>query len=111
MHLNIICPFCDRKHPVPFDFDDVYNCDCGASYWIGSSSLLENEMTMISKSVLPGDLVQITEEEELGLCQVVVNKEFEQLISIIQSMEETPEMRFCKYDPSVRLAIVWMKRP
>ena len=21
MHLNIICPFCDRKHPVPFDFD------------------------------------------------------------------------------------------
>ena len=68
-------------------------------------------MTMISKSVLPGDLVQITEEEEFGLCQVVVNKEFEQLISLIQSMEETPEMRFCKYDPSAQLALVWMKRP
>ncbi|NIR14162.1 MAG: hypothetical protein GWN86_09480, partial [Desulfobacterales bacterium] len=51
------------------------------------------------------------EEEELGLCQVVVNKEFDQLISLIQSMNETPEMRFCKYDPSAQLALVWMKRP
>ena len=67
-------------------------------------------MTMVSKSVLPGDLERLTEEEELGLCQVVVNKEFDQLISLIQS-DETPEMRFCKYDPSAQLALVWMKRP
>ncbi|MDH3556044.1 MAG: hypothetical protein OES18_09370 [Deltaproteobacteria bacterium] len=110
MHLNIICPFCDGKHPVPFDFDDVYDCDCGASYWIGSSNLLENEMTIVSKSVLPGDLLRLTEEEEMGLCQVVVNKEFDQLISLIQS-DETPEMRFSKYDRSSQLALVWMKRP
>lgn len=110
MHLNIICPFCDGKHPVPFDFDDVYDCDCGASYWIGSSNLLENEMTMVSKSVLPSDLVRLTDEEDLGLCQVVVNKEFDQLISLIQS-DETPEMRFSKYDRSAQLALVWMKRP
>jgi len=44
------------------------------------------------------------------LCEVVVNKEFDQLISLIQS-DETPEMRFCKYDPSAQLALVWMKRP
>ncbi|MGB7067111.1 MAG: hypothetical protein WBF55_18375, partial [Syntrophobacteria bacterium] len=106
----IICPFCDGKHPVPFDFDDVYDCDCGASYWIGSSNLLENEMTIVSKSVLPSDLVRLTEEEEMGLCQVVVNKEFDQLISLIQS-DETPEMRFSKYDRSAQLALVWMKRP
>ncbi len=110
MHLNIICPFCDGKHPVPFDFDDVYDCDCGASYWIGSSNLLENEMTMVSKSVLPGDFLRLTEEEEMGFCQVVVNKEFDQLISLIQS-DETPEMRFSKYDRSAQLALVWMKRP
>ena len=110
MHLNIICPFCDGKHPVPFDFDDVYDCNCGASYWIGSSNLLENEMTMVSKSVLPSDLVRLTDEEDLGLCQVVVNKEFDQLISLIQS-DETPEMRFSKYVRSAQLALVWMKRP
>jgi hypothetical protein len=110
MHLNIICPFCDGKHPVPFDFDDVYDCDCGASYWIGSSNLLENQMTMVSKSVLPGDFLRLTEEEEMGFCQVVVNKEFDQLISLIQS-DETPEMRFSKYDRSAQLALVWMKRP
>jgi len=54
--------------------------------------------------------VRLTEEEDMGLCQVVVNKEFDQLISLIQS-DETPEMRFSKYDRSAQLALVWMKRP
>ena len=51
MHLNIVCPFCERKHPVPVDFDDVYNCDCGACYRIFSSNLVEDGMTIITNDV------------------------------------------------------------
>ncbi len=111
MLLNIVCPFCDRKHPIPLDFDDVYNCDCGACYRICSSNLLDDEITMIDKGVLPSDLLFLSEEEQMGFCQVVVNREFERLISLKQSVDETSEMRFCKYDPSVELALVWMRRP
>ena len=112
MHLNIVCPFCERKHPVPLDFDDVYSCGCGASYRICSSSnLLDDEMTMAAKNVLSSDLSFLPEEEEMGFCQVVVNREFDRLISLKQSVDETSEMRFCKYDPSAELALVWLRRP
>jgi hypothetical protein len=113
MHLNIVCPFCERKHPVPLDFDDVYKCGCGANYRICSSSnLLDDEMTtMAAKNVLASDLSILSDEEEMGFCQVVVNREFDRLISLKQSVDETSEMRFCKYDPSAQLALVWLRRP
>jgi hypothetical protein len=47
----------------------------------------------------------------MGLCQVVVNREFERLISLKQSVGGAGEMRFCKYDPSAELALVWLRRP
>jgi hypothetical protein len=111
MILNIVCPFCERKHPIPMDFDDVYTCDCGACYRICSSNLLENGLTLIAKEVWETDYLPLPEEEEMGFCQVVVNREFDQLISLRQSMGEPSEMRFCKYDPSAELALVWLKRP
>jgi hypothetical protein len=111
MILNIVCPFCERNHPIPIDFDDVYTCDCGACYRICPSTFLEGGMTMIAKDVWESDCLPLPEEEEMGFCQVVVNREFDRLISLKQSMDETSEMRFCKYDPSTELALVWMKRP
>ena len=111
MHLNIVCPFCERKHPVPVDFDDVYNCDCGACYRICSSNFVENDMTIITNDVGASRFLPFLEEEELGFCQVIVNREFDRLISLKQAMDETSQMRFCKYDPSAELALVWMKRP
>ena len=93
------------------DFDDVYTCDCGACYRICSSNLLENGLTLIAKEVWEADYLPLPEEEEMGFCQVVVNREFDQLISLKQSMGEPSEMRFCKYDPSAELALVWLKRP
>ena len=111
MILNLVCPFCDRKHPVPIDFDDVYNCDCGACYRICSTGFLQGENTSIDEDILEEDYLPLREEEEMGFCQVVVNREFEKLISLKQSVDDTSEMRFCKYDPSAELALVWMKRP
>ena len=111
MHLNIVCPFCERKHPVPLDFDDVYTCDCGACYRICSSDLLDDDMAFMAKSVLPSDLLFLSAEEEMGFCQVVVNRDFDRIISLKQSVDEASEMRFCKYNPSAELALVWMKRP
>ncbi len=111
MILNIVCPFCETKHPIPIDFDDVYTCDCGACYRICSSAPFENDMTMIAKDVWENDCLPLPEEEEMGFCQVVVNREFDRLISLKQAMDETSEMRFCKFDPSAELALVWMKRP
>ena len=62
MILNIVCPFCERKHPVPMDFDDVYTCDCGACYRICSSNLLENGLTLIAKEVWETDYLPLPEE-------------------------------------------------
>ena len=111
MHLNIVCPFCERKHPVPLDFDDVYSCACGARYRICSSDLLDDDIDFMAKSVMPSDLLFLSAEEEMGFCQVVVNREFDRIISLKQSVDETSEMRFCKYNPTAELALVWMKRP
>lgn len=111
MHLNIVCPFCERKHPIPIDFDDVYNCDCGACYRICSSDLLDYGMSMITNDVWPSHLLPFLEEEEMGFYEVVVNREFDRLISLNQSMDEMSQIRFCKYNPSAELALVWMKRP
>ncbi|MFP3870938.1 MAG: hypothetical protein ACLFVT_08700 [Syntrophobacteria bacterium] len=111
MILNIVCPFCERQHPVPTDFDSVYACNCGACYKICSSSVLEKGMRKLAGEIWDEDPLPLVEDEEVGFCQVVVNPEFDQLISLKQSMDETSEMRFCKYDPSAELALVWMKRP
>ena len=135
MILHIVCPFCDREHPIPLDFDDVYDCGCGACYRICSSTLLEKGMNPIDShnwddnhlmysaepldkprqttvgGIWGGNPLPLFEDEEMGLCQVVVDREFDQLISLKQCMDDISEMRFCKYDPSAELALVWMKRP
>jgi hypothetical protein len=111
MVLTIVCPFCERKHPIPTNFDWVYNCDCGGSYKICNSDLLGNTTTLMARDTWDSDFLPLPEEEELEFCEVVVNREFDQLISLKQSMDDVSEMRFCKYDPSMELALVWMKRP
>jgi hypothetical protein len=111
MILNIVCPFCDQEHPVPTDFDCVYACDCGACYKICSSTLLERGMRRLAREVWDEDCLPVGEAEDTGFCQVVVNREFDQLLSLKQDMDTTSELRFCKYDPSSELALVWMKRP
>ena len=111
MILNIVCPFCESQHPVPIDFDDVYTCGCGACYRICSTNFPVSEMTTISNNIGENDCLVLPEEEQMGFCQIVVNREFDQLISLKQSMDDTSEMRFCKFDPSAELALVWMKRP
>lgn len=108
MIISVVCPFCERAYPVPTDFDSVYSCDCGASYKICSTDLLKKGMTTIATELGESPILEEAEEE---LCQVVVNHEFEQLISLKQSVDDPSQMRFCKYDPSVELALVWMKRP
>ena len=111
MMLNIVCPFCKTKHPIPTDFDNVYTCSCGGCYWVSSTYLQENEMAMVPGEMWENDLLPFPDEEQMEICQVVVNREFEKLISLKESMDETSEMRFCKYDPSAELALVWIKRP
>ena len=68
-------------------------------------------MACMAKSVLPSDLLFLSAEEEMGFCQVVVNREFDRIIALKQSVDEASQMRFCKYNPSAELALVWMKRP
>ena len=111
MILYIICPFCDRKHPIPTDFDNIYACDCGGCYRVCGSDLLESGMSALSGENWGNEYLILPDEEELGFCEVVVNREFDQLISLKQSMDEAAEMRFCKYNPSAELALVWMKKP
>ncbi len=111
MILNIVCPFCERTHPIPTNFDSVYNCDCGGSYRVCNSDLLDAGASMIPKETWENDFLPLSEEEDLEFCEVVVNREFDQLISLKQSMDDLSQMRFCKYDPSMELALVWMKKP
>ncbi|UCG11865.1 MAG: hypothetical protein JSU72_15290 [Deltaproteobacteria bacterium] len=111
MILNIVCPFCERKHPIPTDFDWVYTCDCGGCYRVCNGKLLEDGMNLITKEVWDSDFLPLPEEDEFGFCKVVVNREFDKFISLKQSMDDLSEIRFCKYDPSAELALVWMKRP
>lgn len=111
MVLHIVCPFCKTEHPIPTDFDNVYTCTCGGCYWVSSTHLQENEMAVMPGETWENDLTPFPDEEEMEICQIVVNREFEKLISLKQSMDETSEMRFCKYDPAAELALVWIKRP
>jgi ferredoxin len=111
MLLTIVCPFCDGVHPIPTDFECMYNCSCGACYKICSSKLLESGMTTMAREIWSSDPSALFEDEKMALCQVVVNREFDQLISLKQTMDDRSELRFCKYDPSEELALVWMKRP
>jgi ferredoxin len=98
-------------HPIPTNFESVYTCRCGACYKICSTNLLETGMTTIAREMWSSDPSVLFEDEKVAMCQVVVNREFEQLISLKQAMDDRSEMRFCKYDPSEELALVWMKRP
>jgi hypothetical protein len=68
-------------------------------------------MTTIAREMWSSDPSALFEDEKVALCQVVVNREFDQLISLKQTMGDRSEMRFCKYDPSEELALIWMKRP
>ena len=111
MLLTVICPFCDRVHPIPTDFDSIYTCNCGACYKICGTKLLETGMTSIAREMWSSDPSALFEDEKVGFCQVVVNREFDQLISLKQTIDDRSEIRFCKYDPSEELALVWMKRP
>ena len=111
MILNIVCPFCERRHPIPTNFDWVYNCDCGGSYRICNTNLLDNGANVIDEEIWDDGFLPLPTEEELGFCEVVVNRAFDKFISLKQSMDDATEMRFCKYDPSAELALVWMKRP
>ncbi|MBW1980759.1 MAG: hypothetical protein JRJ12_06020 [Deltaproteobacteria bacterium] len=111
MILSIVCPFCDREHPVPTDFDCVYVCDCGACYKICGGNILNKRLASSAIAMDTADPITTFEDDELEFCEMVINHDFDQLISLKQEIDDGPQMRFCKYDPSERLALVWMKRP
>jgi hypothetical protein len=110
MIVNIVCPFCEKKHPIPTDFNCVYTCNCGASYKICSDNPLGTDISTIARDVCDHEFSPFP-GQDVEICQVVVNRDFEQLLSLKQSMDDWSQVRFCKYDPAMELALVWLKRP
>jgi hypothetical protein len=91
-------------NPIPSHIWEDDQLMCG-------TAPLEKTLHTTAGNVWEDSHFPFSEDEEIGLCQVVVDREFDQLISLKQCMDDIAEMRFCKYDPSAELALVWMKRP
>ena len=110
MRLDIRCPFCQSNNPIPLDFDLVYHCDCGACFKVCSGSNIENSMMHMASEIWNEEELAFLMATEAQFCNVVVERDFDQLINLKQALDEDFIQRFCKYDEKGDLNLVWIKR-
>lgn len=106
----IVCPFCDNAHPVPRDFDSIYRCDCGACYKVCGNNALENGVGDIAQELWSKEELDFVRSIPVDFCNIVIEKNFDRLLSLRQTSEVDSMERFCKYDIDVHLNLVWVKR-
>ncbi len=106
----ILCPFCDNGHPIPIDFDSIHRCTCGACYKICGSQSLEKGVGDIAHELWNGEELDFVRTIPVDFCNIVIEKDFDRLLSIKQTSEFSVMERFCKYDSENHLSLVWVKR-
>lgn len=106
----ILCPFCDNGHPIPIDFDSIHRCTCGACYKICGSHSLEKGVGDIAHELWNMEELDFVRTIPVDFCNIVIEKDFDRLLSIKQTSEFSIMERFCKYDTEMHLSLVWVKR-
>jgi len=109
-HHIIICPFCDKAHRVPVDFDAIHRCECGACYKVCGNDSLENGVSDIADELWSEKELDFIRSVPIDFCNVVVEKNFDRLLDLKQNLDPNGIERFCKYDFSLQLSLVWVKR-
>lgn len=106
----VVCPFCDHAHPVPRDFDSIHRCDCGACYKVCGNNALENGVGDIAHELWSDEELDFVRSIPVDFCNIVIEKDFDRLLAIRQTSDLDAIERFCKYDVSIHLNLVWVKR-
>lgn len=105
----IICPFCQASLPLSLDFDSIHRCECGACYKVCSQRMLEKSVQDIAWELWTDEELDFVQRVPIDVCNVVVEKEFDTFLSLKQLSDVTGS-RFCKYDGTEKLSLVWVKR-
>lgn len=106
----IVCPFCDNGQPVPMDFDSIHRCTCGACYKICGNHFLETGVGDIAEELWNDEELNFVRSIPVDFCNIVIEKDFDRLLSLRQHSDPLGIERFCKYDTSINLSLVWIKR-
>ena len=106
----IVCPFCENGHPVPYDFDSIHRCNCGACYKVCGNQLLENGVSDIAEELWSAEELDFVRSIPVDFCNVVIEKDFDRLLDLKQNSDFDVVERFCKYDIDNHLSLVWVKR-
>ena len=110
MRTHIICPFCENGHPFPGDFDSIHRCACGASYKVCGNHALETGVRDIAEEMWSEEELDFIRAVPVDFCNIVIEKDFDRLLDLKQSLDPDFIGRFCKYDSSSNLNLVWVKR-
>jgi hypothetical protein len=110
MRTQIVCPFCENGHAIPADFDAIHRCDCGACYKVCGNRALEIGVRDIAEEMWSEEELNFIRAVPMDFCNVVVEKEFDRLLNLKQSLDPNVLERFCKYDNDNDLSLVWVKR-
>jgi TATA-box binding protein (TBP) (component of TFIID and TFIIIB) len=105
----IVCPFCQASLPMIYDFDSIHRCECGACYKVCSQRMLEKSVQDIAWQLWTDEELEFIQRVPIDVCNIVVEKEFDRLLNLKQ-LSDTAGSRFCKYDISDQLSLVWVKR-
>jgi hypothetical protein len=106
----IVCPFCENGHPVPYDFDSIHRCNCGACYKVCGNQLLDNGVSDIAEELWSAEELDFVRSIPVDFCNVVIEKDFDRLLDLKQNSDIDVVERFCKYDVDNHLSLVWVKR-
>jgi len=106
----IICPFCETGHRIPTDFDAIHHCQCGACFKICGSNDLESGVSDIAGELWSEEELDFIRSVPIDFCNIVVEKDFERLLDLRQTLDPDGIERFCKYDLNTHLNLVWVKR-
>ena len=106
----IVCPFCENGQPVPIDFDAIHRCDCGACYKVCGNETLDTGVSDIADELWSEEELDFIRSVPVDFCNIIIEKEFDRLLNMKQSLDSEGLQRFCKYDMDNHLSLVWVKR-
>ena len=107
----IICPFCDDGHPIPTDFDSIHRCTCGACFKVCGTDMLETGVGDIANTLWNEEELSLVRSVPVDFCNIVIERDFDRLLDLKHtSPDPCGIQRFCKYDVSLNLSLVWVKR-
>jgi hypothetical protein len=110
MRMHIVCPFCDSDHSIPTDFDAIHRCECGACYKVCGAHVIEKGVSDIADELWTEEELDFIRAVPVDFCNIVIEKDFEQLLNLKQALDPNGIERFCKYDVNTHLNLVWIKR-